>query len=144
MILGLRGDGLMKPQTNGSCVFATLLLVTFFYCSTGGASEWQYCCTNRAECHFYFDSESVVKLEKGIIRVWQKVDCREHKDSKVDEFLNLIEYDCGKRMERRLYSRISYREGGIGFLEESKWWPIEPDTVFETFFETVCKQGNKK
>lgn len=125
-------------------IFATLLQVIAYSYSTVTAADWQYCCTNGLREHFYFDRESVVNLEKGIVRVWRKIDCRENKDSKVDEFLDQIEYDCHKRMERRLYSKVSYRQGGIGFLEESKWWPIEPDTVFESFFKAVCKQGSKK
>jgi len=134
----------MKTLSVRSGVILTALMLGAIFYSIAAAADWKYCCTNGLKDQYYLDRESVVYLEKGIVRVWRKIDCRESKDSKVDEFLEQIEYDCRQRMERTLYSKISYREGGIGFLQESKWGPIEPDTIFESFFKAVCKEGNKR
>jgi hypothetical protein len=153
------GGGIMKLKNFQSIIY----LVSFFlFTNQAWAADWiLYATPNTGNS--YYDRSSIEKVNKNIIRVWDKTIFKEDGKTKAFSFLKSInkapnnpdilefeltlkEIDCVNKKARISSSSIYNKQGNIVFsLPKNvydEWQDINPKSVSEILKNKVCSAGN--
>jgi hypothetical protein len=127
------------------CVF-----LAFGYVSLSRAADWKFFYQTEAEKEnktetqkLYFDASSIVRAQKGIVKVTQKVTkLAADEKTETDSNIRLIEMNCNSRKYRYL-SVTEYEEGtGKALAEErtdnAPWAQFSLNSSMAGLYENVC------
>ncbi|MBF0337049.1 MAG: hypothetical protein HQL05_04385 [Nitrospirae bacterium] len=91
------------------------------------------------EVRFYYDSLTVATTDKDTVRFWTTQVFPE--GNKVAESRYLNEINCTKRTIRFIQAHIKQKDGKNSISNKtSPVMNIAPDTMFEKFYDIVCKK----
>ncbi len=149
-------------------LFGRMLIITccvffsFGYAGLSRGTDWKFYYQTEVEKEnktwtekLYFDTSSVEKPQKGIVRVTQKVTkVASDEKTETDSKTRLIEMDCSSHKFRYL-SVTEYEEGTGNVLAENRtdnapWIRFPLDSFMAGLYESVCfekkqpKQPDKK
>jgi len=126
-----------------------LITATVFFISTAimhsaYAAEWDLYFQNTVNVSFFIDTSSVVHLENGYVRAWQK---QVPKDG--DGFMYLLEVDCKQR--RQIIRSITPINSTLENLHAvsammsvySGWSFFEPNDLDEATYAKWCSNAKK-
>ena len=119
-------------------------LVIFGYSEVWGA-DWKQWIRISDKSIYYYDTESITRPSKNIVRVWTKYgfDKGDKAKDSLDCQLTLYEIDCTQRIARELsvstYTKEGklVREGSEVLLKD--WFLIEPESIAEVLLKAACK-----
>jgi hypothetical protein len=110
------------------------------------AAEWIAYFENRAGVSFSNDAGSIVSLEDGNVRAWQKQEFKEPNPTLGKGFLWLLEANCRER--KYIYRTITPITATVGNLKQmplmmelyGEWNYFQPSELDEATFSAWCKR----
>lgn len=111
-------------------IFINLSIILMYCPENSKAENWSLFYNSQDEEKYYLDKESIEKLDKKIIRVWQKK-VKVEDDKEIEMEREKIEIDCNKRTYKKLTEEtkdpkaISYK-------------PIIGGSRMDALFDNVC------
>ena len=123
-------------------------------CAGKRAADWRLFAETQADIGVsYYDAGNITHPSKHIVRTWIKLVY--YKDGvalQVKELgkryedlsytLNLLEVDCAAKKQRVLQSTSHSKDGNVISSNQSRgaeWSPINPGSIGEVLYRTVCK-----
>ena len=96
---------------------------------------------------YYFDPASVQKLDKRVVRVWERITKADKDGSEIEKVQSLMELDCGSSKYRVVsskdYDRAKPGEEPEIRMENGPWTYFSLDTVLGILYDNVCFTSSK-
>ncbi len=91
---------------------------------------------------YYFDPASVQRLDKRVVRVWERITKANKEGAEVDKVESLMELDCGSSKYRILgskdYDAVKPGEKPELRMENGPWTYFSLDTILGILYDNVC------
>jgi len=132
---------------------STLLAILYLLFSSAveaWTAEWEFCAKS-GWGYYYYDPQSIKRVSKDTIQVWEKAVYTEKgvqdmvkdlgpKYIELSYTLQLCEFNCSEKKSRILSATFYNNEGGIigSFSYPTTWEFVVPESVDEHLFNIVC------
>src|SRR4030042_4926563 len=135
-----------------------LIGLAIFSCAEVWGEDWKFLSWAHNGTFFWYDTQGAAYHPNEVVRVWIKIVTDDKilekiksgaklKESELDQMVSekdyeksLIEINCVKKtygcLERYKYDSIGFLKSGA---LESAIWDIQPNSIAETLYKTLCK-----
>ncbi len=133
-------------------MLAVFWYILFFSSVEGRGADWKVYST-LDDGIFYYDAESITRLSKDVVRVWDKTVYNKEgvndivakmgdRFKTLSESIQLTELQCAEK-KWRVLAAAAYSSGGEVLISrdsiESEWKSITPESVTESLHKILCK-----
>jgi hypothetical protein len=91
---------------------------------------------------YYFDPASIQKLDKRIVRVWERITEPDKDGEEMEKVESLLELDCGSSRYRivasREYDSARPGEKPVVRMENGPWTYFNLETILGILYDNVC------
>ncbi len=106
-----------------------------------GQPQWRLYMGNETR-RYYFDSNSIERLDKRIVRVWERITQPDKDGNEVEMVQTLIELDCGSSRYRiiaeKQFDSANPGEKPEARMENGPWTYFEQDVILGILQDNVC------
>jgi hypothetical protein len=128
-------------------IILLLISVSFLIPTIAEGADWvSIGKTGDNTMEVFVDKESIKYVSKNIVRAWNKLVLlkpNEFHGKFVKKHFSFMEWDCNEIKKRSLQTSIYYSDGTSETESRSQtnWQYITPDTVEDSIFKYLCKNG---
>ncbi|NLT22738.1 MAG: hypothetical protein GXX82_06800 [Syntrophorhabdus sp.] len=106
-----------------------------------GQPQWRLYMGNETR-RYYFDSNSLERLDKRVVRVWERITEPDKDGNEVERVQTLMELDCGSSKYRIIaekeFGSAKPGEKPEARMENGPWTYFEQDTILGILQDNVC------
>jgi hypothetical protein len=106
-----------------------------------GQPQWRLYMGNETR-RYYFDSNSIERLDKRVVRVWERITQPDNDGNEIEKVQTLMELDCNSSKYRIIaekdFSSARSGEKPEARMENGPWTYFEQDTILGILQDNVC------
>ncbi len=137
----------MKTKILICAILIVLLLSSFI---RAGQDKWKLYATEETSKGFiyeyYYDSESVTKPSKTILRLWQMFKKRDQRNNLLRKGISFDEFDCTRKTVTKMENIVTFENGELTYtyLEPGGKQTIKPKSPNEKLYFVLCEEKKQK